>query len=116
MEEHGAAQHIDPDAWNKVLEISRVMLDHARDDAWHHVADLEEKRREQLSSLFAREVEQTGAQSFADNIKALLEIDSEIIRLAEARRNQLGGQLRGIHRANKVRDVYGSCRVAHRNV
>jgi len=116
MEEHGTAQQSGPDAWNKVLEISRTMLSHARDDAWFLVADLEEKRREQLSSVFAREVEQTGAQSFADNIKALLEIDSEIIRLAEVRRKHIGGQLRGIHKANEVRDVYTSYQGIHRNI
>ncbi len=86
-------------AEGELLELSRRMLEAARESAWEEVSALEERRRKLLGGVVLRPAAW----------EALLVLNEEVLALAERARQETLEALERVHRGRAACKVYGGC-------
>ena len=79
---------------------------HGRAGAWDRVIDLERQRRAQLEQAFA--VKAPVDEVTAASIRAILDLDRQLIELGSLARDAVAGELSGAQRGRKVARAYHS--------
>ncbi len=93
-------------AARRLLELTREMLDMGRVGDWVRFAQREEERQALSRTIFATPVPRAAAPLVADCIRRVLDLDQELITLAEAHRDQASRTMRDVQRGRQAADVY----------
>lgn len=94
------------EAARRLLALTREMLDLARAGEWPLFAQREQLRQEISQELFATPVPREAAPVVADCVRRVLDLDQELITLAEAGREEAARALRETERGRKAADAY----------
>ena len=92
--------------YKRLLRLSRAVLEHAENGDWEAVTDLERERHPLVSEFFSSECPAHERESRRNLIQTLLEIDRQIVRLVEARREEIAHQLQTITRGRGAMRAY----------
>lgn len=90
----------------RLLELTREMLELARSKDWPALAVREGERQEVARELFASPVPQAAAAAVADAVRQVLDIDQELIVLADAGREEAARAMQEVRTGQKARDAY----------
>ncbi len=92
--------------YKRLLRLSRQVLEHAENGDWEAVTDLERERHPLVSEFFSGECPAHERETRRNMIRTLLDIDRRIIRLVEARREEIAHQLQTITRGRGAMRAY----------
>jgi len=99
----------DPAAWfNALVELSRIMLDQARAGHWDRVAELEAGRQRQFEAFFSEPVPAALTTSIGAGIRAILDLDRQLISLAKAGMEDLSADLDRLRAGRRARSAYAA--------
>lgn len=90
----------------RLLDLTREMLALGWADDWVEFAAREEDRQRLSRDLFATPVPREAAPLVADCIRRVLDLDQELIALAEAQRDKAGRAVRETQRGRQAADIY----------
>lgn len=90
----------------RLLDLTREMLDLGRAGDWVLFAQREEERQNLSRVIFATPVPRAAAPLVADCIRRVLDLDQELISLAEAHRDKAARAMRETQRGRQAADVY----------
>lgn len=93
-------------AARRLLELTREMLDLGRDGDWVLFAQREEERQNLSRAIFATPVPREAAPAVAECIRRVLDLDQELITLAEAHRDKAARAMREVQRGRQAADAY----------
>lgn len=93
-------------AARRLLELTREMLDLGRVGDWVLFAQREEERQALSRTIFATPVPRAAAPLVADCIRRVLDLDQELITLAEAHRDQASRAMRDAQRGRQAANAY----------
>jgi len=92
--------------WVRLQDIANHMLDAAKDSDWEHLIELNALRQPILESYF-RDVAPTLAPEIVrDRIYILQAIEKQILHYSRAKRDDVAGELKGLHRGKQVEKAY----------
>lgn len=91
-----------------IIELSRAMLEAARQSDWVAVAEYEQKRRAMITRAFSAAAGAVAVGGLAAEIEQVLRLDRELMALAEGARNDCAAQLRTLRNGKKALRAYGS--------
>ncbi len=92
----------------QLIALSRTMLEKARDDLWDDVVDLEAERSELIGLFFLEPVQQEYAEAVEAGIRAIIDIDIDIMELGALKKLDLVGILQKMEQGKKAVLAYGS--------
>jgi hypothetical protein len=92
----------------RLLALSRDMLDHAGDEDWGQVELLQTQRKALLESFVLTEIEASLKGRAIDILKAVLALDDRIIALGQAGKLQLQATLTQMNVAKKAVKAYNA--------
>lgn len=102
-----AAAASDPErAARRLLELTREMLDLGQGGDWVLFAQREEERQSLSRAIFATPVPREAAPLVAECIRRVLDLDQELITLAEAHRDKAARAMRDVQRGRQAANVY----------
>ncbi len=82
------------------------MIRAARSGCWEAVAEMDRRRRSQLGALPVGALSATEAELLMPVLRRLADQDGELLRLAEAERDERLQAVRGIRRSGAARSSY----------
>lgn len=91
---------------HRLLDLTREMLALGRASDWVRFARRAEERQHLSSELFATPVPRESAAMVADCIRQVLELDQELITLAEGRRDAAARTMGNVRRGRQAADAY----------
>lgn len=95
--------------FERVIEISSLMLSRARENDWEQVATLEAQRQPMLAKCFARVPVDADASDVAEAIRQILLLNDEMATLGIRHRETLGGDIRNSKIGRKATAAYRDC-------
>lgn len=93
-------------AAQRLLELTREMLDLGQSGDWVLFAQREEERQGLSRAIFATPVPREAAPMVAECIRRVLDLDQELITLAEAHRDKAARAMRDVQRGRQAADIY----------
>jgi hypothetical protein len=90
----------------RLLELTGSMLEFARAEDWVGLARGEQERQELARSLFASPVPQDAAATVAECIRQMLALDSELLSLTSAAREDAARSMQDVRQGQKAMDAY----------
>lgn len=91
---------------HRLLALTREMLELARQKDWPALAVREAERQEVARELFASPVPRAAASAVADCVRQVLDIDQELIVLAESGREDAARAMQEVRTGQRARDTY----------
>jgi hypothetical protein len=90
----------------RLLELTQAMLAMARTGDWVGLARGEHERQELARDLFATPVPQDAAATVAECIRQMLDLDSELLVLTSAAREEAARAMQDVRTGQKALDTY----------
>lgn len=90
----------------RLLELTQAMLEHARAQDWVALARHEYERQELARDLFATPVPQDAAATVAECIRQMLDLDTELLSLTSAARDEAAKAMQDVRHGQKALDTY----------
>jgi len=90
----------------RLLELTGSMLEFARAEEWVALARAEQERQELARSLFASPVPADAATTVAECIRQMLALDSELLTLTTAARDDAARSVQDMRQGQKAMDAY----------
>ena len=94
------------EAAQRLLALTREMLELARAGEWPLFAQREQQRQEISQALFATPVPREAAPVVADCIRRVLDMDQELITQAEEGREQAARAMKETQKGKQAADAY----------
>jgi len=91
-----------------LVALSRCMLEKAREQSWHEVFELEQRRRDAMQLFFAEPVTAEDAQAVSAGIQLIMAIDRDLMALGGAAREELAQTLQKMDQGKKAVKAYTS--------
>lgn len=92
----------------QLIALSRTMLEKAREDFWDDVVDLEAERSGLIEAFFLEPVQQEYAEMVDIGIRAIIDIDINIIELGALKKLGIVDILQKMEQGKKAVMAYGS--------
>ena len=92
----------------RLISMSRTMLEKAREESWDKVHVLEAERSELILRFFAEPVQHEYAEAVADGIQSIIAINRDIIALGASSRHSLAHTLQNLDQGKKAIKAYAS--------
>lgn len=99
-----AGDHVQ--AARRLLELTREMLDLGKAGDWVLFAQREQERQSLSRAIFATPVPREAAPLVADCIRRVLDLDQELITLAEEQREKAARTMREVQRGRFAANTY----------
>lgn len=96
-----------PDNFQKIISISERMLENARQEMWEDVTRSEIERKKLLAEFFTNPINVRNPE-LSHNIRAILQIDREIVRLGAVKREKLRSALQKFNQRKEVIEAYSA--------
>lgn len=93
----------------KIIALSREMLEKARALEWERVAELEVQRKQLVSSCFRHPAHEQEVPAVADGIRQILRINDEITTLGRECKTRLSGELHTQKLGRTASAAYRDC-------
>lgn len=90
----------------RLLELTGAMLEAARAEDWIALARGEQERQELARDLFSTPVPREAAATVAECIRQMLALDSELLTLTTAARDQAAQAMQDVRQGQKALDAY----------
>lgn len=90
----------------RLLTLTREMLDLARVEDWAALAACEAERQEVARDLFASPVPPEAAATVAESIREVLDIDQQLLGLVSAGREAAAKAMQDVRTGKKALDTY----------
>ncbi|HKJ95931.1 MAG TPA: flagellar protein FliT [Gammaproteobacteria bacterium] len=90
----------------RLLELTREMLDLGRAGEWVSFVERERERQDVAQELFATPVPREAAAVVAECIRRVLDLDHELISLAEAHRDEAAEALKDMRTGAQAANAY----------
>ncbi|MBA1146974.1 flagellar protein FliT [Ectothiorhodospiraceae bacterium WFHF3C12] len=94
------------EAARRLLDLTREMLDLAKSGDWPLFAQRELRRQELSQALFATPVPREAAPVVADCIRRVLDMDQELITLADKGREEAARAMKETQKGKQAADAY----------
>jgi hypothetical protein len=82
--------------WSAILDLSAVMLRHAKAGEWLRLADLEVQRRTMINTDMQHPPQDSDCEAYARVLQSILSLDRQIMALAHTGQAELVKELQGI--------------------
>jgi hypothetical protein len=96
------------DDLQRLISMSRTMLEKAREGAWDRVHVQEAERSELILRFFSEPVQHEYAEAVADGVKTIIAINRDILALGASSRNSLAQTLQNIDQGKKAIKAYAT--------
>jgi hypothetical protein len=93
-------------SWNKIVSLSNSMLELSRREQWDDLAKVEKERDDLLRAYFSKPVSALESEHIAKEIKEILVLDRETLKLCQNRQKELGTKLTQFNKCRKVNNAY----------
>lgn len=103
-----AGELADTEDFDRVVVLSREMLERARAGEWQSVIDLEGRRQALMSRFFCPAPPPDQLQRLADRIREVLDLDREVMELGRQGMQDLSHQLDQIGAGRKAVRAYAA--------
>jgi hypothetical protein len=90
----------------RLLELTRDMIDLGNAGDWVLFAQREDERQQLSRELFATPVPREAARVVADCVREVLDLDQQLISLAESGRDEAARAMEEVQRGRRAADVY----------
>lgn len=90
----------------RLLELTGAMLESARAEDWIALARGERERQELARDLFATPVPPDAAVTVAECIRQVLDLDTELLALTSAAREEAARAMQDVRHGQKALDTY----------
>ena len=95
-------------SWEQILELSREMRGLADEEEWERLLEKEIERRVAIGEFFAQPVSIEEAPAVAAGIKALMEMDKEMLSLFEVAREEVAQKMGAMKTGRRMEDAYSN--------
>lgn len=92
----------------QLIDLSRTMLEKAREESWDDVFVLETERSELIRLFFSEPVRQEYADTVAAGIQTIMAIDRDIMALGSLKKLDLAQALQALDQGKKAIKAYTS--------
>jgi hypothetical protein len=96
------------DDLQKLISLSRAMLQQAQSASWDEVSKLEAIRRELINTFFLTPIKAELNRTVSEGISSIIAIDQDIMALGIAEKLELEQVLRQIEQGKKAVKAYSS--------
>jgi len=94
------------DLWQKVMDLSRQLLDFARSDNWDEACCQEPVRNELLATFFSQPLDDSDRTLVVQDIKQIQEWDDETISLVKTARHKISDTLSDLRKGRRGLNAY----------
>ena len=95
--------------WSKVIRMGQEMLNHAQQDHWLEVTEIESQRQVLIQQYFDGSIPLSAITTVRDNIKWLMQLDQEISSLCEKKRSLIAADINDHRHSRKACQSYQQC-------
>ncbi len=95
----------DPD-WERIMSLSRDMLEGARQQDWDRVCELQDERFERLRHYFSGSPHADALEGIRADVNRLLAMDQEITELGRQARHELAKDLKALRTGRNAHRAY----------
>lgn len=93
-------------AWERILDLTRIIRDKAAAGQWEECAALDSERLERLESFFSTPPGSGLARRVSEDILYILESDRQVEELVRQMRTAFDDELRSLRRGHKAANAY----------
>ena len=98
---------MDGSDWERIMALSREMLDGARKQEWDRVCELQNDRFKLVRRYFEGSPATEALEGIRADVSALLEMDQEVTELGRKARHELADGIKALRNGRTAQRAYG---------